>query len=295
MRVLILGATGMLGHKLCQLYRSRFDTWATVRTKSDDFAALHLIDPKRLIRGVDAFDFDTVIRAIATCRPHVVINCIGIIKQLPTAKDPIISLTINSLFPHKLANICQAANARMIHISTDCVFSGLQGHYTEADISDAQDLYGRTKFLGEVESEGCLTLRTSIIGREISSRSGLVEWFLANQGGTVNGYTNAIYTGFTTLAMSGIIANVIEEHQDLTGVWQVSSDPINKYELLHMLRQAFAVSVEIRPYGDVRIDRSLDSSRFRQKTGFVPPSWEQMIHDLAGDQTPYNEARGTHV
>ncbi|HEY3229779.1 MAG TPA: sugar nucleotide-binding protein, partial [Roseiflexaceae bacterium] len=167
MRILILGAAGMLGHKLCQAYHNRFDTWATLRGGAREFASYELIAADRLLVGVDADNFDSVVRALATVHPDVVINCIGIIKQLPSAKDPIISLVINALFPHRLANLCQAAGARLIHISTDCVFAGRKGMYTEDDVSDAEDLYGRSKYLGEVGAAGCLTLRTSIIGREL--------------------------------------------------------------------------------------------------------------------------------
>jgi len=163
----------MLGHKLCQLYRRRFETWTTVRSNYREYARYDLFDPERTVGGVDAADFDSVVRAVADVKPHAVINCIGIIKQLQAAKDPIISLSINSLFPHRLANLCRIGGVRMVQISTDCVFSGRQGGYTEDDASDAEDLYGRTKFLGEIAVPDCLTLRTSIIGRELSTKSGL--------------------------------------------------------------------------------------------------------------------------
>lgn len=291
MRVLILGAAGMLGHKLWQVYRERFDTWATVRISSYQAYTTYdsLFDAQRLIGGVDAIHFDTVVRALATIRPDAVINCIGIIKQLKEAKDPIASLTINSLFPHQLANLCQAAGARLIHLSTDCVFSGRKGMYTEDDISDAEDVYGRTKFLGEVHTPGCLTIRTSIIGRELYTTNGLVEWFLSNQGGKVRGFTQAIYSGFTTLELANIIAEVFEQHTNLSGVYQVSAEPINKNDLLGLIRDAFNMHVEIEPFADVQIDRSLDSSRFRAATGYVAPAWQAMVQAMADDarNTPY--------
>ena len=291
MRVVILGGAGMLGHKLWQVYRNRFDTWATVRSTYREYARYNLFDRQRLLEGVNAFDFDTVVKALASVRPDVVINCTGIIKQLAAAKDPIVSLTINSLFPHRLANLCRAAGARLIHISTDCVFSGRKGRYTEDDVSDAEDLYGRSKFLGEINGPGCLTLRTSIIGRELQTTNGLVEWFLSNQGGRVRGYTRAIYSGFTTLSLAEIIANVIENYPDLSGVYHVAAEPISKYDLLCLLRDAYGVQVEIEPYAEVQIDRSLDSSRFRAATDFTPPSWSDMIKAMAEDSTPYDEWR----
>jgi dTDP-4-dehydrorhamnose reductase len=175
-----------------------------------------------------------------------------------------------------------------IHVSTDCVFNGRKGMYTEADPSDAEDLYGRTKFLGEVDYEGCLTLRTSIIGRELGAPTGLVDWFLSNQGGKVRGFRRAIYTGFTTIALSAIIANILEQRPQLSGVYQASSQPINKYDLLLFIRSAFNANIEIEPFDDFVLDRSLDSARFRTQTDFTPPTWEQMIQEMANDSAPYD-------
>lgn len=290
-RILILGAGGMLGHKLCQCFRDRFDTWATVRSSPANYSKFHLLEESRMVGGVDAGNLDSVMRAVAIVQPDVVINCIGIIKQLSAAKDPIASLTINSLFPHRLALICQSAGIRMVHISTDCVFSGRKGMYTADDPSDAEDLYGRSKFLGEVGSSGCLTLRTSIIGRELETASGLVEWFLSNQGGRVRGFTNAIYSGFTTLALADIMAELIDSWPELSGVYQVSSEPIDKYALLLMLRDAFGIEIEIEPYADFVLDRSLDSSRFWSTTKLALPTWHAMIQALAQDPTPYDTWR----
>lgn len=286
-RVMILGAAGMLGHKLCQLYRERFNTWATVRERPERYAQYDLLPSERLIGGVDAFNFDTLIQVFANVQPEIVINCIGIIKQLPTAKDPIVSLTINSLLPHRLAQLCSVAGARLIHISTDCVFSGRKGMYTEEDVSDAEDLYGRTKYLGEVLAEPHLTLRTSIIGRELQTTTGLVEWFLSNRGSRVRGYSQAIYSGFTTLALAEIIAQIIETNTHLTGLYQVSSDPINKFDLLCLLREHFVIPIEIEPFADFRLDRSLNSQQFRAKSRIMIPSWSDMIKKMAQDKTPY--------
>lgn len=295
MRVLILGGTGMLGHQLWQILRPQFDTWATLRTDFQAVAKYDLFDPQYIINHVDAFDLDSVARAISTVQPSIVINCVGIIKQLPTAKDPITSLVINALFPHKLARLCQVAQARLIHISTDCVFSGRKGMYTEDDVSDAEDLYGRTKFLGEISGPGCLTLRTSIIGRELQTTSGLVEWFLSNRNGAVRGYTQAIYSGFPTIVLARLIVNIIEHNQDLEGIYQVSSEPITKYDLLQLMREAYDIPIQIEPSSDVQIDRSLDSSRFRALTGFVPLPWSAMIQEMAQDPSPYEDWRAVHV
>jgi dTDP-4-dehydrorhamnose reductase len=293
-RVLILGGAGMLGHKLYQAYRSRYETWVTLRGKLPDYARFHLFERDCAIDGVDAFNFDTLVQAVARARPDVVVNCIGVIKQLSAASDPVMGLTINALLPHRLAALSQAAGARLIHISTDCVFSGRKGGYTEADPSDAEDLYGRTKFLGEVVGPPALTLRTSIIGRELYTSSGLVEWFLSQAGRRVRGFTGAIYSGFTTLELARVIAHVIEEAPDLTGLYQVSSNPISKYDLLLLLREAYHLPIEVDPYPDVSLDRSLDSRRFHEATGYAPPAWDQMVEELAQDPTPYAEWRSTN-
>ena len=252
-RVLILGGAGMLGHKLCQSFRKRFDTWATVRSNFGRYATYGIFDPERSMGGVEVADFDSVVKTLSEVKPTVVVNCIGVIKQLKAAHDPIASLSINSLFPHRLANLCQAVGTRLIHISTDCVFSGRKGTYTESDVSDAEDLYGRTKFLGEVDEPGCLTLRTSIIGRELAGQSGLIEWFLSNRGGKVRGFTKAIYTGLTTLVLARVIADVVEEHADLSGLYHVSSSPISKFELLKLVNKTYNLGIQIEPDADVRM------------------------------------------
>lgn len=287
--VLILGAAGMLGHKLYQRLQRNYKVWATVRSSYDSYAKYKIFKPENIIGGVDVLDFHKVVGVIADIKPDVVINCIGIIKQLKESKDPILSLQINSLLPHQLANLCRASGARFFHISTDCVFDGKKGMYTEEFPSNASDLYGRTKYLGEVDQEGCLTIRTSIIGRELNTASGLIEWFLSNRGGKVSGFQKAIYSGFTTIALADIIVNLIESNPDLSGLYQISSDKIDKYSLLNMVKDAYGLSVEIEPELHTFIDRSLDSTRFREKTGFKPISWTRMISDMAADETPYDK------
>jgi len=291
MRVLILGASGMLGHKLWQVFRDRFETWGTVRSSYEEYARYGLFDAHRLPGGIDASKFSTVVRALEIAKPDVVVNAIGIVKQLPAAKDPIASIAVNSLFPHRLARLCQTSGARLVHIGTDCVFSGRKGMYSEEDMPDAEDLYGRSKLLGEIGGPECLTLRTSLIGRELESTSGLVEWFLSNRGRRVQGYTNAIFSGLSTLALASIIADVIERHPDLSDIYHVSSEPISKYQLLCLLREAFQIPIEIEPVPHHNIDRSLNSHRFRSATGHIAPPWAEMVEAMAKDPTPYEAWR----
>ncbi|MGO8822674.1 MAG: dTDP-4-dehydrorhamnose reductase family protein [Desulfomonilaceae bacterium] len=289
MRALILGAGGMLGHKLYQIFQDRFETWGTVRGKPVSYSRLGIFDIRRLIGGVEATYMDSVVRAFATARPDVVVNCIGIIKQLKESKECLPSISINALFPHRLAELCKAAGARMIHMSTDCVFSGRKGNYSEGDVPDAEDLYGRTKLLGEVTDPECLTLRTSIIGLSLQPGSGLVDWFLGQRGKTVHGYVGAIYSGLTTLALGQVIADVLEQHSELNGLWHVSADPISKYDLLRLVNEAFDLKITIERDESFFCDSSLDSSRFREATRFRPPAWPDMIARMAADKFQYQD------
>lgn len=293
MKLLILGGAGMLGHKLLLEAGRRVDTWATVRASG----AIPLdaqVNRDRLLAGVQADDFDTVVHAFETVRPDVVVSCIGVVKQRGEAKDPIVSLTVNSLFPHRLAALCRSSGVRLIHVSTDCVFAGRKGSYSETDEPDAVDLYGRTKQLGEVAGSGALTLRTSIIGRELATSQGLVEWFLA-QKGTAPGFTEAIFSGLTTIELSRVILRVIGSHPSLEGIYHVAADPISKYDLLVLLNRAFGMGLTIESDDSVRIDRSLDGRRFRVATGYDPPTWPEMIGELAADDTPYDRWRGLNA
>lgn len=281
----------MLGHKLWQVFTGQFDTFVTLRRGFDSYNRYKLFDPAHALDRVSAEDVDSVARAIDTVRPTVVVNCIGVVKQIEAAKDPLGSISVNALFPHRLAQLCRAAGSRMIHISTDCVFSGRKGNYKESDVSDAEDLYGRTKFLGEVSYEGCLTLRTSMIGQELDTSNGLIEWFFSQEGKEISGYRRAIFSGFTTNALSQIIAQVITEYPAMRGVWHVASKPISKFELLSLVKQMYGLDVLIKPDDTVVCNRSLSAERFREATGFSPPPWSEMIEQMYQDSTPYSEIR----
>ena len=292
--VLVIGGTGMLGHKVWQLFRHRFDAWVTVRS-SEPPAPTGLFSGDRVIAGVQVDDFDSVVRACARAQPAVVVNCAGIVKQLKAAADPLPSITVNSLYPQRAAVLVRAIGARLIHISTDCVFAGTRGGYSERDVPDADDLYGRTKLLGEVAGPGLLTLRTSIIGRELSATTGLAEWFLSQRGGRVQGYTRARFSGVTTRVLAGILAEVIERHPALEGVYHLASEPISKYDLLRKLNDAYGAGVSIEPSGEVQVDRTLDGTSFANATGLHTPPWDEMLADMASDPTPYDDWRRTRV
>lgn len=295
MKILILGGSGMLGHKIWQTFAPQFDAYTTFRGAVGEYRSFGIFDESRAIGEVSAEDFDSVARAFGAVQPDVVVNCIGIVKQDRSAKDPTASLSVNSLFPHRLVELCRPLGARLIHLSTDCVFSGRKGNYSENDVPDAEDLYGRTKLTGEVVDEGCLTIRTSMIGRELKGSHGLLEWFLSQRDGRVRGFKRAIFSGFTTQALAEVIGKIIVEQPELNGVWHVAAEPISKFDLLTLVKQTYGLAIEIEPDETFTCDRSLDGSRFRETTDIQAPSWLEMIEAMRDDPTRYKEIRRTNA
>ena len=266
----------MLGHTVVERFvDSAFDVHATVRSRS-------LAD--RLPYAANLHDFDAarddVAALLDAVRPATVVNCVGVIKQLEAASNPLTTIRLNALFPHEVSAACETAGARLVHISTDCVFSGrlpIGKAYVEEDEPDAHDLYGLTKRLGEVHAPPALTLRTSIIGWELDRSTGLLEWFASQDGGRVDGFTHAIFSGLTTRALAGLIVTLTAEHPQLSGLYHVSSEPIDKHRLLGSLRDVLGLDIEIVPVKQPVINRALSSRRLRTATGLGAPSWEEML------------------
>jgi dTDP-4-dehydrorhamnose reductase len=278
MRILVFGGDGMLGHQLAQRLQPRHQVGVTIRSRSDTYRRLSGLTTIDCFDAIDVRNADLVSTVVARFAPDAVVNCVGIVKQrgLQDAAEPV---EVNTRFPHRLAQICHAHGARLIHISTDCVFSGRKGMYTEVDKPDPADWYGQTKAAGEVEAPRCLTLRTSMIGKELRNSRGLLEWFLA-QTGTVHGYRRAVFSGLTTIALSHAIETILVQHPNLDGLRHISSAPIDKYSLLMFLRDHFHRDIEIEPNDDVVIDRSLDAALLYRETGYCPPSWPEMVSEL---------------
>jgi len=279
----------MLGHKLMQVLKESHQVFGTVRSDALSPEVSRILGVPNIATGVFIEDAAAVRRSLETVRPDVVINAVGIIKQLPDSKNVITTLTVNSIFPHRLAELAGELGFRLLTVSTDCVFSGSRGNYSEADSPDATDLYGKSKNLGEVVAENCLTLRTSIIGHELGTSHSLVDWFLSNQGGKVKGFANAIYSGFPTVVFAGIIDSLIRHHPRLFGLYHLSSEPISKYDLLRLIDERYQANIEIERSEDFRIDRSLDSTMFRSETDFTPKSWPEMIDLMAADARIYGK------
>lgn len=286
MKILIIGANGMLGNACVNYFGASkdFEVFASIRSEKESilggFKSKCVVLP-----GVDITNEVSQRELFKCAAPDVVINCVGVVKQRKESEDTFQSILINALLPHQLARSCSEYGAKLIHISTDCVFSGTKGiPYNESDASDAYDLYGKSKFLGEISSNpNVLTLRTSIIGNELGSNRGLLEWFLS-QNGECQGYTEAIFSGVPTLILAQAIESALKAQPKLSGLFQVASEPISKYNLLELIAQVFGKKIKMIPNADLVINRALDGSKFRDATGFIVPSWAEMIEKMYKDR-----------
>lgn len=284
MKVMVLGVTGMLGSAVFRQFAAdqRYEVFGTLRGTG---GRRHFRDSLRekLIEGVDVLQNDSIVAAFERVRPEVLINCVGLIKQLADAGDPLATLPINAMLPHRLARLSALAGTRLIHVSTDCVFSGKRGLYKESDVSDAEDLYGKSKFIGEVHDQShVVTLRTSMIGHELSSNHSLIDWFLS-QSGVVKGFSRAVFSGLPTVELARVMRDLVVPARQLHGLYHVSAAPIDKFALLRLVAEVYGWKGEIIPDDKVQIDRSLDSSRFRADTGYVPQAWPDLVR-LMHDQ-----------
>lgn len=268
----------MLGSAMLKQFSAdpALQTWGTLRS-AGNLCCFPVSQHAQLICNVDVLDQDALVEVLTRVRPSVVINCVGVVKQLADAKDPLSALPINAMLPHRLAGLCKLAGVRLVHVSTDCVFSGRKGMYTEADVSDAEDLYGKSKFIGELHDfPHAVTLRTSIIGHELNTQRSLIDWFLS-QIGTVRGYARAVFSGLPTVEMARVIKDYVIPSPELHGLYHLSAEPIDKLTLLRLVADVYDHKIQIIPDEQVCIDRSLDSSRFRQATGYTPPTWPELV------------------
>ena len=279
MRVLVLGASGMLGNAMLRVLSEQHDLVVHGTLRSPNLALQELVPRAQLIHNIHADHLDSLITAFAQARPQVVINCVGLVKQLACADDPLEAIPINGLLPHRLARLCELTNARLVHISTDCVFSGNKGNYRESDLPDAEDLYGRSKLIGEVAYRHAITLRTSIIGHELARDHSLVGWFISQQK-QIKGYTEAIFSGLPTNELARVVRDFVIPNSKLHGLFHVAAEPISKYELLQIINLEYGKNLHIEPDDQVKINRSLDGSLFRGATGYVAPEWTYLIRKM---------------
>lgn len=277
MKVLVIGASGMIGSTVLRVLSEK-DDWAVFGTVRDRgvkrFFSASISE--RLIAGVDVEHQDLLVKVLDQIRPNVVVNCAGLTKHKPEADDPLVSIPINTLMPHRLAGLCKLVGARLIHVSTDCVFSGEKGGYVEDDFADARDVYGKSKALGEVHDPHAITLRTSTIGHELQSKYGLLDWFLS-QDGRCKGYARAVFSGLPTVIFARVVRDVVIPRKDLSGLYHVAAKPIAKFDLLKMIAEIYGKSIDIVLDDKLVIDRSLDAMRFQSVTGYVAPEWPELI------------------
>jgi len=293
-RILIFGASGLAGHTLfAELSKCPdLEVWGSA---PEEQALQEWFPPaflRRVTPGVQGQDFDAVSRVLEQVKPQVVINAARLTKKRVDEANPLPAIAVNALFPHRLHCLCEASGVRLVQLSTDCVFSGRTGNYSEKDLPDAEDLYGRSEALGELTDGAALTLRASCVGHELGEPHGLVEWFMA-QKGSVKGFKRAIYSGLPTVELARVIADYILPHRRLRGLYHLSSDPISKYELLQLVAAQYGKKIKIIPDEKVRINRSLDSTRLRRATGWRPPSWKQLVKAMYQNycRAPYYRRR----
>lgn len=280
MKILVFGASGMIGSAMFRVFSAKTDwqVWGTLRSAdAKRFFTTHLCD--RLVAGVDVEKHDALVRVFAQVRPDVVVNCVGLTKHHKEAEDPQRALPLNALLPHQMADLCAVAGARLIHVSTDCVFAGTKGNYLEADAPDAVDVYGKSKYLGEVDYPHAITLRTSTIGHELQSAYGLLEWFLSQQA-SCKGFNRAIFSGLPNTEFARVVRDVVIPRPALHGMYHVGADPIGKYELLKLIAKVYGKQIDIVREDEFMIDRSLNSARFNQATGYQALGWPELIQAM---------------
>jgi len=275
--IVVLGVNGMLGNKIFQYFKDKtnLNVKGILRKRSNLPVSYKHHKSKDLIE-CDALEKDHLSSLINNLKPDFVVNCIGIVKNHHQSDDPLISIKINSLLPHVLSAICEREDSKLIHISTDCVFSGRSGFYCETDPTDPIDLYGKSKLLGEVFNGKDLTLRTSCIGEELITQRNLLSWFLS-QNSTINGFSKAIFSGLPTIEIARIIFELIMPNSSLNGVYHLSSNPIDKFTLLNLINKIYKKNIIIKKNTQYVIDRSLDSTKFRKATGYKPPEWNELV------------------
>jgi dTDP-4-dehydrorhamnose reductase len=277
MRILVLGAGGMLGSAVMRVLCEKVD-WQVFGSIRDSATKQFFSQAirERLIAGVDVEKQDALIKILNQIRPDAVVNCAGITKHKLEGEDPLVSIPINTMMPHQLAGLCKLVGARLIHVSTDCVFSGNKGSYVESDFTDALDVYGKSKALGEVKYSHTITLRTSIIGHELKSKQSLLDWFLSQER-QCKGFSRAIFSGLPTVVFAQIIRDVVIPHAELSGIYHVSAKPINKFDLLKLIAEIYGKNIDIVRDDQLVIDRSLDSTKFKLATGYEAPEWPELI------------------
>ena len=290
MKLLILGASSMQGHKMFQMLGEIYpETYGTISggIAAEPLKRIPFFQTDKVIPDVNPMDFQCLEGIIKDIRPDWVINCLRVATHGSEIAPPVLCITVNSLLPHRLAEMASAQGSRLMHFSSDCVFTGKKGLYTEEDVPDATHAYGQTRLLGDVRADNTLVLRSSVIGRELAGHSSLLDWFLMQKGKTIKGFTRAIYSGLSSIETSRVVQMILEKAPLLAGLYHVASEPINKYDLLKLAKEAFHLDVTIHKEEGTSVDRSLNAEKFRAATGYIAPSWKSMMEELAAENEQY--------
>jgi len=288
MRVIILGTSGLIGHKLLQELSTDLEVFGTLHYSKKHYGDISLFSGPNIIENIDASNFELLKGVLLAINPDVILNCIGITKRKINTNNIIETLNINSVFPHKLADWAKINQKRVLHFSTDCVFDGRVGNYTEVSITTAEDIYGKSKALGEINYNHCLTIRSSFIGQELFDKTELLDWFLTQNGKQIKGFKNTLYSGVSTIFMANVVKKIIMNFPNLSGLYQLAPDkPISKYDLLLIAKETFNIDVEIIPDYENVHRPTLDASKLKRKINLTVPSWETMMRELASNKEIY--------
>ena len=292
MRILILGVSGLIGHRLLQELSKDFEVFGTLHKHKNNYGNLPLFADKNVIENIDVAEFEILKGVFQALNPDVILNCVGITKRKIDTSSPLLPISINSIFPHRLAKWAIENKKRVIHFSTDCVFDGQEGNYTEESLTTAEDIYGRTKALGEINYKSTLTIRSSFIGQELFDKTELLDWFLSQKEKQIKGFKNTLYSGVSTIFMARFVKNIILNFPNLNGIYQLATDkPISKYELLNLAKEAFRIEIEIKP-DSLHVHRpTLDTTKLKKATSVIVPSWKEMMNELALNKAFYSNLK----
>ncbi len=288
MKILILGVSGLIGHKLFQELSASFEVYGTLHKKKEQYGNLPMFSTPNIIENIDVVDFEILRGVLYAVNPDVILNCVGITKRKIDNKTIKKVLQVNAVFPHQIADWAKKNHKRVIHFSTDCVFNGKEGNYNEMSLTNAEDIYGRTKALGEINYKHTLTIRSSFIGQELFDRTELLDWFLAQEGKQIKGFVNTCYSGVSTTFMARVVEKIIVNYPKLNGLYQLATEkPISKYELLSIAKEVFDVNVDITPDDKHTHKPTLDASKLKSKLNLQVPSWNEMLSELAKNKSFY--------
>lgn len=288
MRILILGISGLIGHKLFQELSEDFEVFGTLHKSKRQYGDIHLFSGQNAIENINVSEFEILKGVLYAINPDVILNCVGITKRKSEINDACKVLTINSVFPHRLANWAEINQKRVIHFSTDCVFNGEIGNYKETSLTNAEDVYGKTKALGEIDYKHTLTIRSSFIGQELFEKTELLDWFLSQNGNQIKGFRKTLYSGVSTIIMARVVKNIILNYPNLFGLYQLAPEkPISKYDLLCIAKEAFNVNVEIIPEDEQIHLPTLDGSKLRNEINLIIPTWHEMMNELSSQRSYY--------